>query len=143
MRNRTCNNPQPSRGGVDCSKFGNDTEYRSCSMKPCPLHDIVTSGMCTSVTEDYCKQLMSGNLRVTKDRGPIGCFNYAPNNWIYFNTNATSLAPCTTTRQCVCIPIGAWYYTCRLLNLFWMIENEAKPSSRSSKKGLITRLQNL
>ena len=38
VRNRTCTNPTPEHGGLNCSRFGPDYEFRICNDFPCPVH---------------------------------------------------------------------------------------------------------
>ena len=37
-RNRTCNNPRPQHGGLDCSRFGPENDTQVCNDFPCPIH---------------------------------------------------------------------------------------------------------
>jgi hypothetical protein len=39
LRQRTCTNPAPQNGGIDCP--GNGTEKKTCQLKLCPGNEIL------------------------------------------------------------------------------------------------------
>ena len=44
-RTRTCNDPAPQHGGMDCSQLGMDTEVKECNKEPCPSKNLINHYM--------------------------------------------------------------------------------------------------
>lgn len=82
-RFRTCNNPAPANGGVDCRGLDEAIERRSCSKRRCPVNGGYTKWSGWSSCSKSCKGGTQHRSRACSNPSPSyggkGCWGLGPN----------------------------------------------------------------
>ncbi|XP_060568737.1 A disintegrin and metalloproteinase with thrombospondin motifs adt-2-like [Ruditapes philippinarum] len=76
LRQRTCNNPTPQNGGLDCP--GNKIEKKSCSLQLCPVHGGWSSwgkwGTCSATCDTGMRRRIRSCTKPRPERFGNHCF---------------------------------------------------------------------
>ncbi|XP_068752195.1 uncharacterized protein [Montipora capricornis] len=88
-RNRTCTNPEPKYGGLNCSVLGPNQEFEDCNTKPCPINGGYSEWSNFSECSATCNSGRKIRTRI--------CNNPPPQ---YGGRNCTIFGPNEETRDC-------------------------------------------
>ncbi|XP_068688561.1 uncharacterized protein [Montipora foliosa] len=88
-RSRTCDNPSPKHGGMNCSRLGPASEVQTCNSFPCPVHGNYSewSGY------QKCDRACGGGMRTRRRT----CTNPTP---AHGGRNCSDLGPSAQTIAC-------------------------------------------
>jgi len=89
-RTRTCTNPRPANGGVDCSRYGPPAESVKCNTQRCPVNGGYTSWSAWSACSRTC-----GDGERVRQRS---CQNPPPSNG---GADCQKLGPSVEKEKCI------------------------------------------
>nr|ADD22403.1 cnidarian egg lectin isoform c [Hydractinia echinata] len=89
LRRRTCTNPSPQYGGLDCTRLGPNSSTRACNEHACPIN----GGFSKWGKYGVCSVKCGGGMQLRKRT----CTNPSPQ---YGGLDCTRLGPSSSTRAC-------------------------------------------